>query len=156
MQDPILFFNYCPKMIVFSEDKKSVLLARRTGEADYDGIYSFIGGKTETTDGSLLAGLQREKNEEIGEAAKLKICHKMSCYQVWYTKKNGNSMVLPHHVAIYKGGELKLNPGEYSDFKWVSLDELESFGPQIENQPEAVQNALRLWSILTDDDFVEI
>jgi hypothetical protein len=78
-----LFFHYCPKLIVFSKDKRSVLMARRTGEADYDGVYTFIGGKTEVPDGGLLAGLQREKNEEIGSDAKLKVCYLMSCYQVW-------------------------------------------------------------------------
>ncbi|HTH72481.1 MAG TPA: NUDIX domain-containing protein [Candidatus Pristimantibacillus sp.] len=155
MQDPTLFFHYCPKLIVFSEDKQSILMARRAGEADYDGVYTFIGGKTETTDGTLLAGLQREKNEEIGTEAKLKICYMMSCYQVWYTKKNGNSMVLPHHIAIYQGGEIKLNPGEYDDYKWVPLDEIEQHAGIPENPP-AVRAALRYLPILTDDDFVEI
>jgi len=42
----------------------AVLLAKRAGEADYDGTWSFIGGKMETTDATLVAGMQREKNEE--------------------------------------------------------------------------------------------
>lgn len=155
MQDPTLFFHYCPKLIVFSADKKSVLLARRAGEADYDGAYTFIGGKTETTDGNLVAGLQREKNEEIGELAKLKVCYMMSCYQVWYTKKNGNSMVLPHHIAIYQGGDIKLNPNEYDDYKWVALEDVGAYD-QIATTPLAVQAALRYLPMLSDDDFVEI
>jgi len=154
MPDP-LFFHYCPKIIVFSADKKSVLLARRAGEADYDGVYTFIGGKTETTDGGLVAGLQREKNEEIGPDAKLKICYMMSCYQVWYTKKNGNSMVLPHHIAVYQGGGIKLNPGEYDDYKWVPLEEIDQYD-QLKTTPPAVHAALRYLPTLTDEDFVEI
>jgi NADH pyrophosphatase NudC (nudix superfamily) len=155
MQDPTLFFHYCPKIIVFSKDKKSVLLARRAGEADYDGVYTFIGGKTETTDGSLLAGLQREKNEEIGPDAKLKICYMMSCYQVWYTKKNGNSMVLPHHIAIYQSGKIKLNPNEYDDYKWVPITAINQYD-QIATTPPAVRAALRYLALLTDKDFVAI
>ena len=154
MTDP-LFFHYCPKLIVFSKDKKSVLLVRRFGEADYNETYTFIGGKTETTDGGLVAGLKREKDEEIGPDAKLTVCYMMSCYQVWYKKKNGNYMVLPHHVAIYQGGEIKLNPGEYDDYKWVPLTEIDNY-TQIANTPIAVRDGLRLLSVLTDEDFVEI
>ncbi len=154
MGDP-LFFHYCPKLVVFSEDKQSVLMARRAGEADFDGVYTFIGGKTETTDGSLVEGLRREKTEEIGPDAKLDVCYKISCYQVWYTKKNGNSMVLPHHIAIYQGGEIKLNPEEYDDYKWVPVAEIEEYAQIAENVP-AVQQAVRFLPILKDEDFVEI
>lgn len=133
-----------------------MLLAQRTGEADYNAIYSFIGGKTETTDGSLLAGLKREKDEEIGANAKLKICWTMSCYQVWYTKKNGQDMVLPHHVAIHQGGDIQLNPNEYADYKWVPISEIDTFEPTIKNTALAVHAALRMLQILTDDDFDEI
>lgn len=156
MQDPTLFFHYCPKQIVLSADKKSVLLARRTGEADYDGVLSFIGGKTETTDGNLIAGLKREKDEEIGPDARLKICWRMSCYQVWYQKKNGNCMVLPHHVALYQGGDIKINPGEYSEYLWVPIKDIDKQHNVIDNTSEAVADALRLLTILTDADFVNI
>ena len=59
-------FQYCQKIVIFSKDGTSVLLAKRRGEADYDGVFSFIGGKLESTDGGLVQGLQREKDEEIG------------------------------------------------------------------------------------------
>jgi ADP-ribose pyrophosphatase YjhB (NUDIX family) len=49
------------------------LLAKRKGEADFDGVFSFIGGKMETTDETLLAGMQREKNEEVGDEVRLRI-----------------------------------------------------------------------------------
>lgn len=155
MQDLTLFFHYCPKLIVFSKDKKSVLMARRAGEADYDGVYTFIGGKTETTDGGLVEGLKREKDEEIGPGVKLKVCYLMSCYQVWYQKKNGNCMVLPHHIAIYQGGEIKLNLSEYDDYKWVSVADIDQHAQIPANAP-AVRAALRYLPILSDDDFVEI
>jgi 8-oxo-dGTP pyrophosphatase MutT (NUDIX family) len=155
MQDPTLFFHYCPKLIVFSKDRKSVLLARRSGEADYDGAYTFIGGKTETTDGDLVSGLRREKIEEIGIDAKIIVCYMMSCYQVWYTKKNGNSMVLPHHIAIHQGGEIKLNPGEYDDYKWVSIKDIDQYD-HIHTTPPAVRAALRYLPFLTEEDFVEL
>ena len=132
-----------------------MLLARRAGEADYDGVYSFIGGKTETTDSDLVTGLKREKDEEIGPDVRLKVCYMMSCYQVWYTKKNGNSMILPHHIAIYQGGEIKLNADEYDDYKWVPVEQIETY-VQIPANAPAVRAAVRYLPILTDKDFVEI
>jgi 8-oxo-dGTP pyrophosphatase MutT (NUDIX family) len=149
-------FQYCPKLVLLSKDKESVFLAKRFGEQDYDGVFTFIGGKTETTDESLVAGLRREKNEEIGEGARVKICWTMSCYQVLFRKKDGNAMVIPHHVAIFEGGEIALNPEEYAAYKWISIAEFEAFEPKIANQVEAVREAERLLTILTDKDFVSI
>jgi 8-oxo-dGTP pyrophosphatase MutT (NUDIX family) len=156
MQDKALFFHYCPKQIIFSKDLKTVLLAKRTGEADYDGMYTFIGGKTETTDGSLVGGLIREKDEEIGKDAKLKICVGMSCYQVWYRKKNGNYMILPHHVAIFQGGEITLNNDEYATYAWVPVGKLRTVEPLLPEVEKAVFAALRMLPILVDSDFVTI
>lgn len=155
MNDPTLF-QYCAKLIIFSADKTSVLLAKRKGEADYDGVFSFVGGKTETTDGSLLNGIKREKTEEIGAEAKVKICWTMSCYQAWFQKSNGMTMVLPHHVGIYEGGDIKLNSNEYAEYRWVPIAELSSLEPKVENVPEAVQAAQRLLAMLTHDDFTEV
>jgi len=60
-------FQYCQKIVVYSEDEASVLLCKRKGEADYDGDFSFIGGKMELSDKDFVAGLRREKNEEVGQ-----------------------------------------------------------------------------------------
>ena len=149
-------FQYCPKQIVFSKDKTKILLAQRQGEQDYDGVFSFIGGKTETTDESLVAGLKREKDEELGPKARLKICWNMSCFQVLYRKKDGHAMVLPHHIALYQGGDIALNPEEYAAYKWVPIDELETFQPLIATTAPAVQAALRFLPLLEDADFEEI
>ena len=64
-------FQYCQKIVVFSKEVDKVLLCKRKGEADFDGTFSFIGGKMETTDGAILEGLRREKNEEVGEGFKV-------------------------------------------------------------------------------------
>jgi 8-oxo-dGTP pyrophosphatase MutT (NUDIX family) len=124
-------FQYCQKLIILSEDKTKVLLAKRKGEADFDGTYSFIGGKMETTDASILAGMKREKNEEIGDAAVVKVLPNET-YNLLFRKKDGNSMVLPHIAGIYVSGVIKLND-EYSDYKWVPITDLEAFEPKIEN-----------------------
>ncbi len=151
-----LFFQYCPKIILFSADLAQVFLAQRTGEQDYDGTFTFIGGKLETTDATLEAGLKREKDEEIGPQARVRICATQSCYTALFRKKSGHSMVLPHHIAIFEGGEVMLNPAEYATYKWVSIDSLASFEPKIDNIPLAVEKALQFLPALRPDDFITI
>ncbi len=60
-------FQYCQKIVVFRNNNTEVLLAKRKGENDYDGTFSFIGGKMETTDNNPVEGMRREKNEEVVE-----------------------------------------------------------------------------------------
>jgi len=136
MPDTTLF-QYCQKLVVLSADKQSVLLAKRKGEADYDGTFSFIGGKMETTDETLLAGMQREKNEEIGLDAKLTLLPDET-YNVLFRKRDGNSVVLAHIACMFASGEIHLND-EYSEYRWVPLAELEAFEPKIPNIPELAQ-----------------
>ncbi|MEU0506827.1 NUDIX hydrolase [Nocardia sp. NPDC005998] len=135
-------FQYCQKLIVIDPATDSILLARRKGEADYDGVYSFIGGKMETTDSTILDAIRREKEEEIGQAATILIAEDLS-YNVLFKKKDGNSMILPHFYAEYAGGEIELNE-EYSDYVWVPKDQLDSFGPMIPTIPEAVRWATEI------------
>ncbi|HET7638483.1 MAG TPA: NUDIX hydrolase, partial [Ktedonobacteraceae bacterium] len=125
--NPTTLFQYCQKLIVLSEDKTKVLLAKRKGEADYDGVYSFIGGKMETTDDSILAGMKREKDEEIGQNARVAVLPDET-YNLLFRKKDGNTMILPHIAGIFVGGDIELNE-EYSEYKWVVIDDLEGFEP---------------------------
>src|ERR1700679_60878 len=98
--NPQYAFQYCQKLIVFSADRQEILLAKRKGEADYDGVFTFIGGKMEVTDKTIFAGVQREKNEEIGPSAKLRV-YTASTHNTLYTKKDGNHMILPYYLAYF-------------------------------------------------------
>ncbi len=147
-------FQFCQKIVVFSRDLKSVLLCQRQGEMDYNDIYSFIGGKMETTDASILDGLKREKDEEVGPDFKVNICPKYSA-NLFYIKKDGSRMILPHYYAVHISGEVLLNE-EYSDYKWVRLDEIEAFEPKVKSIPGTINDLLLLAKILDDKDFVAI
>ncbi len=149
-------FQYCQKIVVFSADHQAVLFARRKGEADFDNYWSLIGGKLETTDEDLVAGLKREKDEEVGADFHLKVAPKLSCYNVLYRKKDGNSMVLPHYIAVHTGGDVALNQDEYADYTWVPVDQLDSFGPKVDNTSKVVQSALRILPLLAETDFQTI
>ena len=150
----MLNYQYCQKIILFSEDLQSILLAKRKGEQDYDGVYSLVGGKMEHGDASFVAGLKREKDEEIGNAAMVDICPFVT-YNAMFQKKDGNFVVLPHYIARFAGGHIQLND-EYSEYQWVKIDALRDFEPKIANIPEVVIWAERMSPILSTKDFVAI
>lgn len=153
MNDPTLF-QYCQKLVVFRANDTQVLLAQRKGEADYNATYSFIGGKLEVSDAGILDGLQREKDEEIGSAVKLKVFYTYS-YNEYFIKSNGSHVILPHYYAQYLEGEVLLSD-EYADYIWVAVSELTKFEPKIENIPHVVTQLLRLKAVLAEEDTVII
>jgi len=155
MSDPKYNFLYIPKLIIFSEDTMKVLLAKRKGEADYDGAFSFIGGKMETSDGSIVEAIRREKTEEIGEAAKIRV-YLPATNNVLFRKSDGSQCILPHYLAMFAGGEIKLNEDEYSEYRWAAVDDLSTLNPKIENIPDMVNWALALKSFADTKDFVEV
>ena len=143
-------FQYCQKIVVFSSDLKKVLLCKRKGENDYDGVYSFIGGKMETSDKDIVSAMQKEKNEEVGENFKIKLYHEFSNNLI-FKKKSGDYMILPHYFTKHIDGDIELNE-EYSEYKWVKIENLDNFKPKIKNIPESVNKLLKLGRIIEDDD----
>lgn len=149
-------FQVCQKIVVLDPDRQKVLLVRRAGEADLDGVFSLIGGKLETDDASILEGLRREKVQEVGPDAKLRVMTYMGCYCLLFRKRDGSTMYLPYYAAIYDGGDIALNPEEYSELQWVSIQDLASFEPKAEGVVEAVQGAVRQLENSVPADFALI
>ncbi len=147
-------FQYCQKLVVFSEDGLSVLLAKRRGEADYDGVFSFIGGKLESTDGGLVQGLRREKNEEIGTSAKIAVVTSISLNE-YFVKSSGQAMVLPHYYAKLLGGEININD-EYSEYRWVRIEDLDKFEPKIDTVAPIVKSIQKIGQMAAPEDYLEI
>ncbi|MCP2242755.1 NUDIX hydrolase [Lentzea aerocolonigenes] len=149
-----LAFQYCPKIAVFSADGRKVLLCRRKGEQDYDGVFSLIGGKMEHSDVTIVDALSREKTEEVGESFAINVLPQYSV-NVNFVKADGSHMILPHHLARHIAGAPVLNH-EYSEFAWVDLGELAAFGPKVDNITWITAALKRLLAIVADDDFVTI
>lgn len=147
-------FQYCQKIVVLSKDKNRVLLCKRKGEADYDSTFSFIGGKMETTDLSIIKGLKREKDEEVGADFKIRLYPRFNL-NLLFRKKDGKTMILPHYLAIYESGDVNLNE-EYSEYQWVEIKDLNEFEPKISTIPEMVNKILRLEKIANKEEFVLI
>lgn len=147
-------FQYCQKLIVISPEKDTVLLCKRKGEADYDGVFSFIGGKMETSDVSIMDWLKREKDEEVGETFHVKVFPTFT-HNALFRKKDWNAMILPHYLGFYESWEVVLSD-EYSEYQWVKIQDLETFEPKISNIPEIVHTLLKLDAVYNDSEFVLI
>lgn len=147
-------FQICQKLIVFNENYSEVLLAKRKGEADFDNMFSFIGGKLETTDGGIVDGLKREKDEEVGVNVQLSV-YPLISYNEYYVKKDGNAMILPHYFAVYLGGEIILSD-EYSEYKWVKIRDLAKFQPKIHTIEPAIERILIIKNLVDEHDMVII
>ena len=147
-------FQNCQKIVVFSKDQKSVLLCKRSNETELNEVFTFIGGKMEISDATILDGLKREKNEEVGEQFKIKLFPTFSS-NILYKKNDGRSMILPHYYAIHVSGEINLNE-EYSEYKWVKLEDLEDFEPKYHTTQHEVEKLIKLKQIMSEEDFVVI
>jgi len=147
-------FQICQKLVVLSKNKTKALLCQRKGEVDMDGIFTFIGGKMETSDKNIVDGLKREKDEELGENFKVFLYPTFS-WNTMYRKKDGNFMTLPHYLGIHTEGGITLNE-EYSQYQWVGLDRLKDFEPKVANIPETVKKLLRLEKISEKSEYVLI
>lgn len=114
---------------------KRFLLCKRAGEADFDQVFSFPGGKVEQGDRTILAGMVREISEELGDAFRFDLVSKRS-FLVEYVRKDGAHMTLPHFFATCEEApRILLNRDEYSDFCWATLGEIASM-KVIENVTE--------------------
>jgi ADP-ribose pyrophosphatase YjhB (NUDIX family) len=137
-------FQYCQKMVVYSKDGLSILLCKRKDEADFNATFSFIGGKLEITDDNIVEGLKREKNEELGEDFKIRIFLDFTT-NIYFVKKDGSKMILPHIYAIHESGEIKLNE-EYSGYKWVLLEDVST----LENIIPTIPDILNKFKVLKE------
>lgn len=149
-----MLYQYCPKIAVFDKLNSSVLLCKRKGEMDYDGVFSFIGGKMEHGDTSIVDALSREKNEEVGKSFSIRLLTVFSI-DVLFKKKDGSHMILPHFYAEHMSGEPVLSD-EYSEHVWVPIGGLKDWQPKIDNIGWITPALQRAASAAKADEFVEI
>jgi len=144
-------FQYCQKLVIYSKDESSVLLCKRKDEADFDGAFSFIGGKMENTDSGIIDGLQREKDEEVGKDFNIKVFPFFTT-NIFFVKKDGSAMILPHFYAIHTAGDIVLNE-EYSEYTWVSLEDVDNFEPKINTISDVLHKMTILKKVIKETPF---
>ncbi len=130
-------FQYCQKLVIFNEDFDKILLAKRKWENDYDWIFSFVWWKMEITDKNIVDWISREKSEEIWVQCKIKVFKNFSS-NLEFLKKDWSHMILPHYLCVFLWGNIILNE-EYSEYKWISINEINSFEPKIETIKEIIE-----------------
>ena len=131
-----------------------VLLGKRKSEIDYDGVFSFFGGKMENTDKNMVEGILREKREELGSNCTIGFYPQFSTNYCFH-KKDGSFMIIPHYYAEFVGGEIELSD-EYSEYKWINKTDLDEFEPKIDTIPEVVLKILNISKLIEKDDLVRI
>ena len=144
-------FQYCQKLVIYSKDESSVLLCKRKDEADFDGAFSFIGGKMENTDSGIIDGLQREKDEEVGKDFNIKVFPFFTT-NIFFVKKDGSAMILPHFYAIHTAGDVVLNE-EYSEYAWVPLEDVDNFEPKINTISDVLHKMTILKKVIKETPF---
>ena len=144
-------FQYCQKLVIYSKDESSVLLCKRKDEADFDGAFSFIGGKMENTDSGIIDGLQREKDEEVGKDFNIKVFPFFTT-NIFFVKKDGSAMILPHFYAIHTAGDIVLNE-EYSEYVWVPLEDVDNFEPKINTISDVLHKMTILKKVIKETPF---
>ncbi len=116
-------------------EKKQILLTRRSKVNDVlSGYWDAPGGTLEDGEDPYV-GAQREVREEVGlEIDKL---------QLFFCKSNIDSgknkqFITMLFYALYKGGDIKLNPDEHDKYMWVDFVDIKDY-QTVDYLPQAVQ-----------------
>lgn len=107
--------------LILRDDGK-FLITKRSSNNDYlPGLYDMPGGEVELGEDPNYA-LKREISEETSlEVEILKPIYVYSQLQ-----NNIRHQIWIIYECKYKGGEIKLNPDEHEEYRWVTKDELKS------------------------------
>jgi len=146
----------CQKICLYDKKTKSILLCKRQGEEDFDEVFSFPGGKMDDADETMVDGIKRELEEELGSEVEYELQMDFSINRE-FTRKDGKYMVLPHYLAIYKGGKIHINEDEYSDSIWVTVEDMSSVNciPNIKEISDLLISKNTKTVNLTDKESIE-
>ncbi len=136
-----LFYFVANVVVYRPSDKRCLILKRSEREKVHGGKYGVVGGKLEWNDlpiqsptrmnGDVLdyenaveGLLKREVKEEAGIEIESKLSYLNS---VAFIRPDGVPVVLVKFAAVYKGGEVKLEEGAFTDYAWVNKDEVKNY-----------------------------
>jgi 8-oxo-dGTP pyrophosphatase MutT (NUDIX family) len=136
-----LFYFVANVVVYREEDQKCLILKRSDSEKAHPGKYAVPGGKLEWKDldmtkptrvnGDILDFeyavenlLMRETEEEAG----IKLQPKMKYINsLAFIRPDGIPVVLVKFAAKYRSGEVKLEEGAFTDYAWVSAEEVMNY-----------------------------
>ena len=135
-------FYFVANVVVFREsDNRCLILKRHEREKVHPNKYAVPGGKLEwvnldITKPTRMNGdvldfeyavedlLKRETLEEAGVEIENKLKYINS---VAFVRPDGIPVILVKFAAKYKSGDVKLEEGSFTDYKWVNEEEVDKY-----------------------------
>jgi 8-oxo-dGTP diphosphatase len=109
--------------IIFN-NKNQVLILKRSKNNDVLPNYWDIPGGTLEDEEDPIAGAKRETKEEAGIIINnLDLFFNTSNID----KKKQRQFIRLVYIAKYRGGKIKVNPGEHEDYRWIKLNDLKKY-----------------------------
>jgi 8-oxo-dGTP diphosphatase len=113
--------------IVYIQSLNQVLLIKRAESESFSGLWELPSGKVEVGEGLIEACL-RELEEETGIVVD-KVDHYCGFFD-YQTPSNKLSRQFNFKVTLGEIPQIKLNPIEHSEFRFISLEDIE---PELKN-----------------------
>jgi 8-oxo-dGTP pyrophosphatase MutT (NUDIX family) len=153
-------FYFVANVVVYREsDGRCLILKRDMREKVHPGKWAVPGGKLEWNDldvehptrmnGDVIDFehavedlLRREAREEAGVALKDRFEYINS---VAFVRPDGIPVVLIKLAALYAGGDIALEHGSFTDYAWVTADEIAAYDC-IRGIPEEVERTTALFA----------
>ena len=153
-------FYFVANVVVFREsDNRCLILKRHEREKVHPNKYAVPGGKLEwinldinkptRMNGDVLDFedavedlLKRETLEEAGVEIENKLKYINS---VAFVRPDGIPVILVKFAAKYKSGDVKLEEGSFTDYKWVNEEEVDKYDC-IEGIQKEVKQTIGLFS----------
>jgi len=135
-------FYFVANVVVFrEEDKRCLILKRDEREKVHGGKWAVPGGKLEWKD--MEIGKQTRMNGEVidfenaVEDLLARECREEAGIEISWDLKyiNSNAFIRPDGIPVvlvkfasrYKSGDVKLESGSFTDYKWVNSQEVQDY-----------------------------
>lgn len=153
-----LFYVVADGIVYRESDKRCLILKRDMREKVHPGKWATVGGKLEhrdldltkpsRTEGDVFVFedavfelLKREIKEEAGISVKLLPKFVESKVIV---RPDGIPVLILHFAVRYGSGEVKPEPGSFTEFAWVNADEAKDYDC-IEDIGDAIKSAIKIF-----------
>jgi 8-oxo-dGTP pyrophosphatase MutT (NUDIX family) len=135
-------FYFVANVLVWREDGRFLLLKRSMREKVHPGKFCTPGGKLEWKDLDLKnptrmngevfdfeGAVEKLITKEVKEEAGIEVDTEKLIYinSIAFVRPDGIPVVLVKFAARFAGGEVKIDPNDFSDYIWVNSDEVENY-----------------------------
>ncbi len=159
-KDDKLFYFVANAVVYRESDGRCLVLKRSEQEKVHPGKYCVPGGKLEwaqldiarptRVNGDVLDfedSVEELLKREIKEEAGIEIGRELKYINsVAFLRPDGIPVILIKFAAKYKNGDVKLEDGSFTDYKWVNGQEIKNY-ECIKGIPEEVEKTVKIFSL---------